>query len=125
MWIWAATAWATTYSVTPTSYPSLTDALDLAVAGDTVEVGAGTYTVTAAVEENVEVVGTGVVLFVPASGGVPMLEFRKGGALRDVLTRYADGGGRFEELVIEDAGHTPYVEKPEAFAAAFHPHLRG
>ena len=84
MWIWAATAWATTYSVTPTSYPSLTDALDLAVAGDTVEVGAGTYTVTAAVEENVEVVGTGVVLFVPASGGVPMLEFRKGGALRDV-----------------------------------------
>ncbi len=41
--------------------------------------------------------------------------------VRDVLTRY----GRFEEVVIADAGHTPYIEQPEAFDAVFHPHLRG
>jgi pimeloyl-ACP methyl ester carboxylesterase len=45
--------------------------------------------------------------------------------VRDVLQRYADAGGRFEEVVIDDAGHTPYIEKPEAFASAFHPHLAG
>lgn len=43
--------------------------------------------------------------------------------VRRVLERYAEAGGAFVEHVIEDAGHTPYIEKPEAFAALFHPHL--
>jgi len=43
--------------------------------------------------------------------------------VRDVLTRYVSEGGDYEEVVIDDAGHTPYVEKPEAFGACFHPHL--
>jgi pimeloyl-ACP methyl ester carboxylesterase len=42
------------------------------------------------------------------------------GQVRRVLERYSAAGGRFEEVVLEGTGHTPYVEKPEAFAAAFH-----
>ena len=47
------------------------------------------------------------------------------GQVRSVLNGYAASGGSFREVVIEDAGHTPYIEKPEAFSAAFHPHLAG
>ncbi|MCB9686639.1 MAG: alpha/beta hydrolase [Alphaproteobacteria bacterium] len=43
--------------------------------------------------------------------------------VRDVLDAWAAAGGRYREVVIEDAGHTPFLEKPEAFAAAFHAHL--
>jgi pimeloyl-ACP methyl ester carboxylesterase len=39
---------------------------------------------------------------------------------RAVLQKYADAGGSFEEVVIADTGHTPYIEKPDAFNAAFH-----
>jgi pimeloyl-ACP methyl ester carboxylesterase len=42
---------------------------------------------------------------------------------RAVLNHYAANGGRFEEVVIEDAGHSPFIEKPEEFAAAFHAHI--
>ncbi len=45
--------------------------------------------------------------------------------VRDVLGRYRTEGGSYREVVIEDAGHTPYIEKPEAFQAAFHAHLAG
>lgn len=44
---------------------------------------------------------------------------------RAVLERYAAGGGRYTELTFAECGHTPYLEKPEDFNAAFHAHLRG
>ncbi len=50
----------------------------------------------------------------------PMLE-----QTRTVLQRYATNGGSFREVVIEDAGHSPYLEKPRDFDAALHAHLRG
>ncbi len=40
-----------------------------------------------------------------------------------VLERYAAAGGRFREVVIEDTGHVPFIEKPEAFNQVFHEHL--
>src|SRR5258708_2175019 len=42
---------------------------------------------------------------------------------RAVLQKYAQSGGKYQEVVIEDAGHTPYLEKPAEFNAAFHKHL--
>ncbi|KAI9034596.1 alpha/beta hydrolase fold-containing protein [Hyaloraphidium curvatum] len=40
---------------------------------------------------------------------------------REVLRKYAgSSGARFEEVEIADCGHTPFVEKPEEFGAAFH-----
>jgi pimeloyl-ACP methyl ester carboxylesterase len=38
---------------------------------------------------------------------------------RYVLDQYKDNRGSYEEVVIADAGHTPYIEKPEEFMAAF------
>ncbi len=35
--------------------------------------------------------------------------------MRQVLERYAEGGGRFREEVFADTGHSPHIEKPEAF----------
>ncbi len=43
---------------------------------------------------------------------------------RAVLEKYAEAGGYFQEIVFEDCGHTPYLEKPEAFNEAFHRQLR-
>jgi pimeloyl-ACP methyl ester carboxylesterase len=43
---------------------------------------------------------------------------------RATLEKYAARGGWFVEEVIEDAGHTPFIEKPEQFNALFHAHLR-
>lgn len=37
---------------------------------------------------------------------------------RKVLQKYATQGGAFREVVIADAGHSPYIEKPEAFIEA-------
>lgn len=48
----------------------------------------------------------------------PMLQ-----QIRAVLEQYAEQGGAYEEAVIEDAGHTPYVEKPDAFNERFHAFL--
>jgi len=42
---------------------------------------------------------------------------------RAVLEKYQAAGGQFHEAVIEDTGHTPYIEKPEAFNRLFHEHL--
>ena len=38
---------------------------------------------------------------------------------RSVLEEYAAKGGRYEEEVIENAGHAPHIEQPEAFLEAF------
>lgn len=42
---------------------------------------------------------------------------------RAVLDQYAANGGHYEEVVIEETGHTPYVEKPAEFNAHFHKHI--
>jgi pimeloyl-ACP methyl ester carboxylesterase len=49
----------------------------------------------------------------------PMLQ-----QIRAVLDQYAANGGAYEEVVIADAGHSPYLEQPEAFNAPFHAHLQ-
>ena len=40
------------------------------------------------------------------------------GQTRSILEQYKANGGSYEEIVIENTGHTPYVEKPEEFMAA-------
>ncbi|MBI5930799.1 MAG: alpha/beta hydrolase [Chloroflexi bacterium] len=42
---------------------------------------------------------------------------------RDVLQKYAAAGGAYQEMVIGDCGHTPYLEKPTEFNTAFHAHI--
>ena len=42
---------------------------------------------------------------------------------RAVLEQYAARGGSFQEEVIADTGHTPYIEKPEEFNLLLHAHL--
>ncbi|NWF68260.1 MAG: alpha/beta hydrolase [Chloroflexi bacterium] len=42
---------------------------------------------------------------------------------RAVLEKYKAAGGHYEEVVIEDAAHVPYMEQPEAFNRAFFAHL--
>jgi pimeloyl-ACP methyl ester carboxylesterase len=37
---------------------------------------------------------------------------------RAVLDRYAAAGGRYREVVFEDCGHCPHIERPQRFAAA-------
>ena len=45
------------------------------------------------------------------------------GQTRAVLDKYSAAGGSYEEIVIQDAGHIPFIEKPEEFNAAFHEHI--
>jgi pimeloyl-ACP methyl ester carboxylesterase len=47
------------------------------------------------------------------------------GQIRRVLERYAEAGGSFREIVFEECGHSPYIEKPVAFNAAFHAQIKG
>jgi pimeloyl-ACP methyl ester carboxylesterase len=42
------------------------------------------------------------------------------GQTRAVLERYAATGGCYEEVVIDDSGHIPFLEKPDEFDAVFH-----
>lgn len=42
---------------------------------------------------------------------------------RAVLDQYAASGGSYREVVIQDAGHTPFLEKPEEFNALLHEHM--
>jgi pimeloyl-ACP methyl ester carboxylesterase len=42
---------------------------------------------------------------------------------RSVLNKYAAAGGRYEELVIADVGHSPNFERPTEFNRAFHAHI--
>jgi pimeloyl-ACP methyl ester carboxylesterase len=46
------------------------------------------------------------------------------GQTRIVLEKYASTGGSFQEVVIDDAGHLPFIEKPEEFNRAFHAHIK-
>lgn len=48
----------------------------------------------------------------------PMLD-----QIRAVLQRYADDGGSFREVVIADAAHSPFLEKPEEFNPLLHAFL--
>jgi len=48
----------------------------------------------------------------------PMLQ-----QIRAVLENYEQNGGSYSEVVIDDAGHSPFIEKPGEFAAVFHSHL--
>lgn len=41
------------------------------------------------------------------------------GQTRDVLARYAENGGTAEEVVIDGAGHSPFLENPAAFIESF------
>jgi pimeloyl-ACP methyl ester carboxylesterase len=47
------------------------------------------------------------------------------GQTRAVLGKYQANGGAFREVVIEDAGHSPYIEKPAEFRAELIPFLEG
>lgn len=42
---------------------------------------------------------------------------------RSVLEKYEQAGGSHQEVVIEETGHVPFLEKPEAFNRVFHEHL--
>ncbi|HEX6289331.1 MAG TPA: alpha/beta hydrolase [Herpetosiphonaceae bacterium] len=41
------------------------------------------------------------------------------GQTRAVLDRFAARGGRYQEVVLSECGHSPHIEQPEAFRAAF------
>lgn len=47
------------------------------------------------------------------------------GQTRAVLESYQAHGGAYQELVLPDTGHSPFIEKPAEFNAAFHAHLKG
>ncbi|GAB3511343.1 alpha/beta fold hydrolase [Phytohabitans suffuscus] len=44
---------------------------------------------------------------------------------RSVLDRYADAGGRYQEVALADAAHSPHLDRPEEFLAALVDHLDG
>ncbi len=46
------------------------------------------------------------------------------GQTRRVLDQYAAKGGKYFEKVIADAGHSPYIEKPDEFTALLVEHLQ-
>lgn len=43
---------------------------------------------------------------------------------RTVLEKYTEVGGAYREVVLQDAGHFPYLEQPRAFNEIFHRHIR-
>lgn len=43
---------------------------------------------------------------------------------RAVLQKYAAAGGSYREVVIQDSGHVPYIEKPDEFNEVFHAFIR-
>ena len=45
------------------------------------------------------------------------------GQTRALLTRYAEAGGAYNEVVLANAGHSPFIEQLSAFNMAFHDHL--
>ncbi len=45
------------------------------------------------------------------------------GQTRAVLEKYKNAGGSYKEVVIEETGHSPFIEKPEEFNPYFHAHL--
>jgi len=71
-----------------------------------------------------DIAALGAMGFVPGWPGAddcpaqPMLK-----QIRAVLENYRANGGSYREDVIADAGHCPYIEKPEEFNGAFHAFL--
>lgn len=59
----------------------------------------------------------------PGSDGYPVQPMVS--QTRAVLDRYAAAGGRYREVPIADTGHSPFLEKPAEFLAAFAGHLEG
>jgi pimeloyl-ACP methyl ester carboxylesterase len=47
------------------------------------------------------------------------------GQIRSVLAKYAAAGVSYKEVVIEEAGHVPFIEKPDEFNAVLHAHIAG
>jgi pimeloyl-ACP methyl ester carboxylesterase len=45
------------------------------------------------------------------------------GQTRAVLEKYTAAGGSYREVVIQDTGHVPFIEKPEQFNQVFHAHI--
>jgi pimeloyl-ACP methyl ester carboxylesterase len=43
---------------------------------------------------------------------------------RAVLDAYRDQGGAYREEVLEACGHSPHIERPEAFMELLLPHLQ-
>jgi pimeloyl-ACP methyl ester carboxylesterase len=41
-----------------------------------------------------------------------------------MLDSCRDRGGVYREVVIDDAGHVPFIEKPDEFNQVFHRHLQ-
>ncbi len=41
------------------------------------------------------------------------------GQTREVLEKYAENGGRVEEIVVDRTGHSPFLENPAAFVSSF------
>lgn len=44
---------------------------------------------------------------------------------RAVLDGYAGSGGVYEEIVLPDTAHVPFIERPDEFNEVLHAHLRG
>jgi pimeloyl-ACP methyl ester carboxylesterase len=47
------------------------------------------------------------------------------GQIRAILDKYVAAGGSYREVVIENAGHVPFIEKPDEFNKVFHAHIDG
>lgn len=73
-----------------------------------------------------DIAALGAMGFVPGWPGAeecppqPMVD-----QIRAMLDRYQANGGSYREEVIEDAGHSPFLEKPEEFNVLLHAHLTG
>ena len=62
------------------------------------------------------------------TSGAVLLSWALGCSVEPPRTEPASTPGHFgayREVVIDDAGHSPYLEKPDAFDAALHAHLQG
>jgi pimeloyl-ACP methyl ester carboxylesterase len=46
------------------------------------------------------------------------------GQTRAVLEKYTAAGGSYREVVIQDTGHVPFIEKPQEFNQVFHDHIK-
>lgn len=42
---------------------------------------------------------------------------------RAVMDKYAAAGGTYKEFVMEDTGHSPFIERPDEFNTYFHAHI--
>ena len=47
------------------------------------------------------------------------------GQTRFFLEKYAENGGQFEEVVMENTGHTPFIEQPALFLSTLLAHIGG